>query len=145
MHQFGFIYKIIKTCLSLHVKCPIWSSDFNQIYSFSTRFRRSSQYKISRKSVQWEPPWYKRTHGVTDRHDEAKKSFSLFIPARLKRQATTPVTSAVVCLSLVVPVCELPSCLSHSAAALLKYPGNTSVISVEILQDTLYVVVIERK
>jgi len=60
-----------KNVFRSHVKCPILSSsDFNQIFRFSTGFRKSSQYQISRKSVQWEPPWYRRTHGVTDRRDE---------------------------------------------------------------------------
>jgi len=90
VHQVGFIYKTVKTCLGIHVKCPILSSDFNQICCFSTGFRKSFQYQISRKSVRWEPLWYKRTHGMTDRHDEAKKSFSLFMPSRLKRQSHQP-------------------------------------------------------
>jgi hypothetical protein len=134
-----------KSIFKSSCKVPDIVTDFYQICGSSTGFLKSSHYEISRKSVQWEPPWYKRTHGVTDRHDEGKKSFSLFMPSHLKRQATTPVTSAVVCLSLVVPACELPSCLSRSAGGLLKYPRNTSVISVEILQDTMYIVVRERK
>jgi len=36
-----------KTCLRLHIKYPIFLSDFKHILC--------SQYQISRKSVQWEP------------------------------------------------------------------------------------------
>jgi hypothetical protein len=37
-------------------QCQILSSDFTQIWNFSTGFRRGLQYQISRKSViMWEP------------------------------------------------------------------------------------------
>jgi len=39
--------------LGLHVKCPIFLFDLNQIWSFSTDVLESPQ--ISRKSVQWAP------------------------------------------------------------------------------------------
>jgi len=44
-----------------HVKCPIFLSFFNQTGSFSTYFRKSPQYQISRELVQWEPAYYVRT------------------------------------------------------------------------------------
>jgi hypothetical protein len=44
-----------KTYLGLHVKCPILLSDFNQIWSFSTDFRKGPRNQSARTSVQWEP------------------------------------------------------------------------------------------
>jgi hypothetical protein len=49
----------------LHVKSPIFLSGFNQIWIFSIDFHKSLHYQISRKSVQWELTWYKRTDGRT--------------------------------------------------------------------------------
>jgi hypothetical protein len=53
-----------KTHSDLHVHCPIFLSDINQILNFPTGFRKNPQYQISRKSVQWEPRWCMRTGGV---------------------------------------------------------------------------------
>ena len=59
--------------------------DVNQIFRFSTDFRKSHQYQISRKSFQWEPFRYTRTADrQTDRHDEANRRFSLFMREHLK-------------------------------------------------------------
>jgi len=41
-------------CLVLGVNGPIFLPDLNQIYGFSTDFRKGLQYKISWKFVQWE-------------------------------------------------------------------------------------------
>jgi hypothetical protein len=41
--------------LRSRVKCPILVCCCSQIWSFSTEFRESPQYKISEKSVQWLP------------------------------------------------------------------------------------------
>lgn len=46
-------------------------SDFNKTCSFYMDFRRSSQYKISRKSDGWEPHWYDICR-VTDGYDGAQ-------------------------------------------------------------------------
>jgi hypothetical protein len=40
-----------KMYLGLHVKCPILLSNFNQIWSFSTQYFKSSKYQISQKSI----------------------------------------------------------------------------------------------
>jgi len=51
--------------ISIHVKYPLFLSDFNKTWIFSTEFRKSSN-KISRKSVQWGPSCSIRTDGRTD-------------------------------------------------------------------------------
>jgi hypothetical protein len=60
-----------KTYLGLHVECPIFLSDFKQIWVLPTCFRKSSKYQISLKCVQWDPRW----HMQTDRHGEPKRRF----------------------------------------------------------------------
>ena len=76
--------------LGLHVMCPILLSDFNQIWSFSTHFHKSPQYKISRKSVQLEPRRNMRPDRRT-RHDAVNMHFSRLIPTRLEA-SEIPVT-----------------------------------------------------
>jgi hypothetical protein len=44
-----------KTHLGINVKLPTFLTDFNQIWSFQDNFSQSTQYQISRKSVQLEP------------------------------------------------------------------------------------------
>jgi len=43
--------------LGTHEKHPVFLSNFNQIFSFSTYFHRSPPYQISWKSMLWEPIW----------------------------------------------------------------------------------------
>jgi hypothetical protein len=52
--------------LGHHVKCPIFLYGFNQIRSSPKDIHKSSQYQISRKSIQWDPRWYRRTETRTD-------------------------------------------------------------------------------
>jgi hypothetical protein len=42
--------------LGLHVECPKFLSDFNQILTYSTDFHKSPQNKVSRKFTHWQPP-----------------------------------------------------------------------------------------
>ena len=44
-----------ETHISRHVKCWIFLSHFNQIWIFVTDFFKSPKYKISQKSVWWDP------------------------------------------------------------------------------------------
>jgi len=51
--------------LGLHVKYPIFFSDFKQIRSFMTTFHKSLEYQILSKSVHWEPRCCVMTDGRT--------------------------------------------------------------------------------
>jgi hypothetical protein len=57
---------MIKSVCWCSVKCPLFFSDFNEIWIFSTDFRKIFKYKISWKSVQWERSFSMRTDGRTD-------------------------------------------------------------------------------
>ena len=46
-----------KMYLGLHKKHPVFLSNFNQIFTFSTYFHRSPPYQISWKYMQWESIW----------------------------------------------------------------------------------------
>ena len=46
---------------SLHVKYPLFLSDFNETFIYSTDFRKTPNYKISTKSVMWDPSCSTRT------------------------------------------------------------------------------------
>jgi len=40
--------------ISLHVKCPLFLSDFNETLNFSTDFLKILKYQISRKTINLE-------------------------------------------------------------------------------------------
>jgi hypothetical protein len=63
--------------IGLHVKYPLFFSDFYEASVLSTDCRKILRYQISLKSVQWEPGSM-RTDGQTVRHDEASSRFSQY-------------------------------------------------------------------
>ena len=52
--------------IGIHVKCPLCLSDLNSTWIFSKYFRKTLKFKISWKSLQWEPSCSMRTDGQTD-------------------------------------------------------------------------------
>ena len=66
----------IKTFLGLRVKCAMFLSNCNQIWSFAIDIYKSQKNQISRESIKWEPRWYVWIYGQIDRHDEASRCFS---------------------------------------------------------------------
>jgi hypothetical protein len=59
-----------------HLTCPIFLSDFKQIWILSTDLHKRHRYQISQKSIKWVPRWYMRTDGQTDGHDSPDRRFS---------------------------------------------------------------------
>jgi hypothetical protein len=52
--------------IGLRVKCPLFLSDPNQTWMFSTYFQKILRYRISWKSIPWEPSCSMSTDGRTD-------------------------------------------------------------------------------
>ena len=61
------------THVCLQVKCPIFLSDFDQIWSFWKDLRKIYLYQISRTFLLWEPRWYTGTSRHADGYVEAQR------------------------------------------------------------------------
>ena len=66
-------------CVGLHVKCPLFLSDFMETRIKLTNFRKILKYKILWEAVLWEPRYFMRTDGRTD--GEAKNRLTQFCEA----------------------------------------------------------------
>jgi hypothetical protein len=64
--------------IGLHMKYPLFLSDFNEIRNFSIEFRKIPKYPISLISVQLEPSRSMWAGGRTDRHDEANSRLAQY-------------------------------------------------------------------
>jgi len=53
--------------LGVHVKYPLFLSDFNKTSILSTDFKKILKHEISQQSVSWKPSRTMRTGGQTDR------------------------------------------------------------------------------
>ena len=77
---------MIKNCKDLHVKYPLFVSDFNETWIFSACFRKMFKYEILWQSVQLDPSCSMRTNGQTDM-TKLKSLFLQFCEKRLKTQS----------------------------------------------------------
>jgi len=53
-------------CIGLHVKYPLFLSDYNDTWIFATDFSKNTQISNFMKSVHWEPSFSMRADGRTD-------------------------------------------------------------------------------
>ena len=64
--------------IGIHVKFPLFLSDFKENWIFLTNFRKTLKYKTLWKSVQWELSCCMRTDGPTNGHTGMMNYESLF-------------------------------------------------------------------
>ena len=76
--------------IGLHVKYPLFLSDFKESWILSTYFRKIFKYQTSWKSVQWEPSSSMRMDGQTDGHNEASSRFWGILRTHLRIYSIQP-------------------------------------------------------
>jgi len=76
---------LVKMHSALHVKNPLLLSNCNQNWIFSTSFRKIRKYKLSWKSVLWEPSCSVRTEWPTWRNSQ-----SLFATLQMRLKINPP-------------------------------------------------------
>jgi hypothetical protein len=74
--------------INLHVRYQLFLSDFNEIWNFSTDFRKLPKYKILWKSVQLEPSCSMRMDGLTDNKQTDRREEHANAPKNLLKIAT---------------------------------------------------------
>ena len=62
-----------------HIKCPLFLSDFNEIWTFWTAFRKRLRHQISWKFVQWKPSCSMQKDGRAEREDKYDEANSRFL------------------------------------------------------------------
>jgi len=81
-----------KMYIGLHVNHPLFLSDFNDTWIFSTDYRQILVRQIPWKSGQWEPSCSMQTGGRTERHDGAKSRPSQLSRTRPKMDTHRKIT-----------------------------------------------------
>jgi hypothetical protein len=77
-------WDITKVGIGLHVKYPLFLSDFNETWIFSIDFWKILKNLMLWKSFQLEPSSSMRTDGRIERHGEANSRFSQFFERAYK-------------------------------------------------------------
>jgi len=73
----------------LHVKQPLFLSEFNETWIFETGFRKILKYQVSWKSFQWKPSCFMLTDRWTDRQTWRRfKSLFAIFRMRLKKKTS---------------------------------------------------------
>jgi len=83
----------------IHIKYPLFLSDFNETWILLTNFRKIHKYRISWISVKWEPSCSIRTDGRTDRQKEWQADMTKLIVA-VRNFANVPKNTPLTVLQL---------------------------------------------
>lgn len=103
-------------CIALHMKCPLFLSNFNETSIFLTDFLKILIYEISCKSVQVEPSCSVQGDGRTD----GRKGMKLIFTLRNFANALKNLSSCLASVPDYLPVYRI----SHSACHFLLWIGT---------------------